>query len=116
MKKQLQKIVEIANMQAKTVVQTGSKAYADLFAFTEHLLEDIKAPTPELITNIKALAVSSKNKESFACLEQDRHIFAMFLEIMKNYAVFGSVEKGKTGVSIPTAVPNAVPVSNPAQK
>ena len=116
MKKQLQKIVEIANMQAKTVVQTGSKAYADLFAFTEHLLEDIKAPTPELITNIKALAVSSKNKESFACLEQDRHIFAMFLEIMKNYAVFGSVEKGKTGVSIPTAIPNAVPVSNPAQK
>lgn len=116
MKKQLQKIVEIANIQAKAVVQTGSKAYADLFAFTEHLLEDIKAPTPELITNIKALAVSSKNKESFACLEQDRHIFAMFLEIMKNYAVFGSVEKGKTGVSIPTAIPNAVPVSNPAQK
>ena len=113
MKKQLQKIVEIANMQAKAVVQTGSKAYADLYAFTEHLLEDIKAPTPELITNLKALVVSSKNKESFTRLEQDRHIFAMFLEIMKNYAVFGSLEKGNPGGSVPTTVPDAAPVSKP---
>ncbi len=115
MKKQLQKIVEIANIQAKVVVQTGSKAYADLYAFTEHLLEDIKAPAPELITNIKALSVSSKNKESFAHLEQDKHIFAMFLEIMKNYAVFGSLEKGKSGAPIPTAAPNtAAPNTDPA--
>lgn len=113
MKKQLQKIVEIANMQAKAVVQTGSKAYADLYAFTEHLLEDIKAPTPELITNLKALVVSSKNKESFTRLEQDRHIFAMFLEIMKNYAVFGSLEKGNPGGPVPTTVPDAAPVSKP---
>ena len=113
MKKQLQKIVEIANMQAKAVVQTGSKAYADLYAFTEHLLEDIKAPTLELITNLKALVVSSKNKESFTRLEQDRHIFAMFLEIMKNYAVFGSLEKGNPGGSVPTTVPDAAPVSKP---
>ena len=103
MKKQLQKIVEIADMQAKTVVQTGSKAYADLYSFTEHLLEDIKAPIPELITNIKSLASGSKNKESFARLEQDRHIFAMFLEIMKNYAVFGSIEKEQNGVPAPAA-------------
>lgn len=116
MKKQLQKIVDIANMQAKTIVQTGSKAYADLYAFTEHLLEDIKAPTPELVTNIKALVVSSKNKESFTRLEQDRHIFAMFLEIMKNYAVFGSIEKGKSAASISTAVPSAVPAEKPVQK
>ena len=113
MKKQLQKIVEIANIQAKAVVQTGSKAYADLYAFTEHLLEDIKAPTPELITNLKALVVSSKNKESFTRLEQDRHIFAMFLEIMKNYAVFGSLEKGNPGGSVPTTVPDAAPVPKP---
>lgn len=116
MKKQLQKIVDIANMQAKTIVQTGSKAYADLYAFTEHLLEDIKAPTPELVTNIKALVVSSKNKESFTRLEQDRHIFAMFLEIMKNYAVFGSIEKGKSAAPISTAVPSAVPAEKPVQK
>ena len=117
LKKQLQKIVEIANMQAKTVVQVGSKAYADLYAFTEHLLEDIKAPTPELITNIKALAMSSKNKESFARLEQERHIFTMFLEIMKNYAVFGSFEKGKPSAPIPApAVTQAAPESEPAQQ
>ncbi len=116
MKKQLQKIVDIANMQAKTIVQNGSKSYADLYIFTEHLLEDIKAPTSELITNIKALVVSSKNKESFIRLEQDRHIFAMFLEIMKNYAVFGSIEKGKPGAPIPTAAPNAGAAVKPMQK
>lgn len=96
LKKQLQKIVEIANMHAKNIVQIGSKAYADLYAFSEHLLEDMKAPTPELITNIKSLSASSKNKESFARLEQDRVVFSDFLEIMKNYAVFGSLEKGKS--------------------
>lgn len=116
MKKQLQKIVEIANLQAKAIVQTGSKAYSDLYTFTEHLLEDIKAPTPELITNIKALAVSSKNKESFAHLEQGRHIFAIFLEIMKNYAVFGPIDKGKSGVSTPSAAPNTEATATPEQK
>lgn len=114
MKKQLQKIVEIANMQAKAVVQTGSKAYADLYTITEHLLEDTKAHTPELITNIKALASNSKNKSSFTRLEEDRHIFAMFLEIMKNYAVFGSIEKEKQGAPIPAAT-TAVPTSTPVQ-
>lgn len=95
LKKQLQKIVEIANMQAKAIVQMGSKAYLDLYTFTEHLLEDIKAPTPELITNIKSISVSSKNKDSFARLETDMQVFKIFLEIMKNYAVFGSIDKEK---------------------
>ena len=96
LKKQLQKIVEIANMQAKAIVQMGSKAYLDLYTFTEHLLEDIKAPTPELITNIKSISVSSKNKDSFKHLEEDRQVFGQFLEIMKNYAVFGSIDKEKS--------------------
>ena len=116
MKKQLHKMVEIANIQAKAVVQTGSKAYADLYAFTEHLLEDIKAPTPELITNIKSLSSSSKNKESFARLEQDRYVFNMFLEIMKNYAVFGSIETGSSGTSIPTVASNAAAAVEPVQR
>ena len=116
MKKQLHKMVEIANIQAKAVVQTGSKAYADLYAFTEHLLEDIKAPTPELITNIKSLSSSSKNKESFARLEQDRYVFNMFLEIMKNYAVFGSIETGSPGTSIPTVASNASAAVEPVQR
>ena len=101
LKKQLQKIVEIADMQAKAIVQTGSKAYADLYAFTEHLLEDMKASSPELIINMKALAGNSKNKESFLHLEQDRKVFAQFLEIMKNYAVFGAVDKGKPDMAAP---------------
>lgn len=96
LKKQLQKIVEIANMQAKAIVQMGSKAYSDLYTFTEHLLEDIKAPTPELITNIKTISLSSKNKDSFKHLEEDRQVFGQFLEIMKNYAVFGSIDKEKS--------------------
>ena len=96
LKKPLQKIVEIANMQAKAIVQMGSKAYSDLYTFTEHLLEDIKAPTPELITNIKTISLSSKNKDSFKHLEEDRQVFGQFLEIMKNYAVFGSIDKEKS--------------------
>lgn len=96
LKKPLQKIVEIANIQAKAIVQMGSKAYSDLYTFTEHLLEDIKAPTPELITNIKTISLSSKNKDSFKHLEEDRQVFGQFLEIMKNYAVFGSIDKEKS--------------------
>lgn len=95
LKKQLHKIVEIANMQAKTIVQTGSKAYADLYSFTGHLLEDIKATAPEFVTNLRALSTSSKNREAFSHLEQDRSLFAQFLEIMKNYAVFGPIEQSR---------------------
>lgn len=97
LKKQLHKIVEIANMQAKTIVQTGSKAYADLYTFTGNILDDTKATAPEFVTNLRALSTSSKNRESFARLEQERQLFAQFLEIMKNYAVFGSIEQGRTG-------------------
>lgn len=103
LKKQLQKIVEIADMQAKTIVQTGCKAYADLYTFTEHLLEDMKAPSPELVTNMKSLAGNSKNRESFSHLEQDRKVFAQFLEIMKNYAVFGAVDKETSDKPAPKA-------------
>lgn len=101
MRKQLQKLVAIANMQAKIIVQNGSKTYADLYTFTEHILDDIKAHTPELIINIRALAGSSKNKESFAHIEQDRHIFTHFLDIMKNYAAIGSLENGKPASILP---------------
>lgn len=93
LKKQLHKIIEIANMQAHAIVQTGCKIYGDLYAFVEHLLADLKAPIPEVVTNLMALSGSSKNKESFSWLEQDRLIFAQFLEIMKNYTVVDSGKK-----------------------
>ncbi|MGP1594665.1 MAG: DUF5312 family protein [Treponema sp.] len=93
LKKQLHKIVHIANMQAKALVQTGSKAYMDLYLYINNMLEDSKKTTvPELITNLKSIASTAKNREAFAYLEQDHHIFALFLEIMKNYAVIGTID------------------------
>lgn len=96
LKKQLHSIVQAANMQAKALVQSGGKAYMDLYIYVVHMLEDVKkAGVAELITNLKPISSTSKNREAFACLEQDQPIFALFLEIMKNYAVLGVTDKAQ---------------------
>ena len=93
LRKQLHTIVKNANTQAKALVQTGAQTYLDLYTYVEKMLEDVnKVGVPDLITNIKPISSTPKNREAFGYLEQDRAAFALFLEIMKNYAVLRPVD------------------------
>jgi hypothetical protein len=84
-------MVENMNTQAKNLVQQAVTQYAEVFNFSNIILEDNKKSIPEYITNMRNLSVSTKNAESFVWLEKECDVFRNFLEIMKKYAIIGTL-------------------------
>jgi hypothetical protein len=89
--KPLRKMVENMNAHAKAFVQQSVSQYAEIFNFSSMVLEDYKKTVPEYITNIRTLAITAKNTESFVLLEKEIGVFRNFLEIMKKYAIVGTL-------------------------
>jgi hypothetical protein len=89
--KPLRKMVENMNGHAKAFIQQAVNQYAEVFNFSMIILEDSKKPVPEYITNIRVLASSTKNSESYSFLEKEIGVFHNFLEIMKKYAIVGTL-------------------------
>ncbi|CEM60910.1 hypothetical protein DWQ65_05715 [Treponema phagedenis] len=90
--KALQKIINTANAQAKYLMQKIVTQYTELFNASIMILDDTKKILPEYISNIKALVTSQKNKDSYKSFEEEIECCRNFLEIMKNYAILGSIE------------------------
>ena len=57
------------------------------------LFEDSHNSTPTVMSNIKLLFTSSRNRSRADLVEQSLPKWALFLSIMKNYAVIGSLER-----------------------
>ncbi len=93
----LRKMVENMNNFAKTLVQQSVVEYFELFKFGNVILEDSKKSVPEVITNIRTLVTSLKNADSYLALERENGVFRNFLEIMKKYAIVGSLSVSPTG-------------------
>ncbi len=91
-RKQLSRIVDDANSSAKTLCQEAGKAYCQLFSACEIVVQDARKSVPEHITNIRALSLSTKNKEAFGEFEQRMKKFASFIEILKNYIVLDNLK------------------------
>ncbi|MCD1654381.1 DUF5312 family protein [Treponema zuelzerae] len=89
--KPLRKMVENMNNHAKGFVQQAVTQLSDVFNFCIIILEDNKKTIPDYITNIRNLTASTKNSESFAWIEKEHPIFRNFLEIMKKYAIVGTL-------------------------
>lgn len=85
--KQLEKIIEEANVLAKGIVQNAVEQYTALYATSSQLIADSKRHNAELISNIKVLFSSAKLRPMVAGFEHNIQTLAKFLEIMKNYAV-----------------------------
>ena len=56
------------------------------------LLTDAKKPTSEIISNLKVLMMSSRNRDNTDMLEQQYPNWEIFFEIMKNYAIINIKE------------------------
>ena len=67
--------------------QEAGQAYYNLFNACEALIQDSKKAVPVYITNIRALSMSIKNKESYAEFERCMQRFSSFVEIIKTYVV-----------------------------
>lgn len=91
--RQLATMVATANADAKEVVQTQVSYLYDLYRMLVMLFEDSHNSTPTVMSNIKLLFTSSRNRSRADLVEQSLPKWALFLSIMKNYAVIGSLER-----------------------
>lgn len=89
--KPLRKMVENMNTHAKDFVQQAVNNYMEVFNFSLMIIEDNKKSVPDFITNIRTLTASTKNIDSFTWLERENGVFRNFLEIMKKYAIVGTL-------------------------
>lgn len=85
-------MVNNVNAEAKNFVQTQVSYFYDLYRYILLLSDDARKSVPEILSNIKFLFTSSRNRSRVDFLEQSQPQWAAFLSIMKNYAVIGQIE------------------------
>lgn len=90
--KKLEKMIEFCNNDAHTILQKTCSNLFSLFKTLTELLADAKKPSSEIISNLKVLMMSSRNKENTNLLEEQFPKWKIFFEIMKNYVIITSSE------------------------
>lgn len=86
-------MVDNINNQAHKIVQEKTKVLYNLYVQIGELLIDAKKAKSAVVSNIKVLFASSRNKDASSAIEQQYESWKLFLNIMKNYAIIGEVEK-----------------------
>ncbi len=90
----LKTLVEAIDKEAKTIVQNEASAIYRLFTKVQEIDIEAKKPTSDIVTNIKVLAMSSRNRDNFAFLDTNIQQWQLFLNIMKDYVVLAGGDKG----------------------
>ena len=85
--KKLETMITNINSQASKLISREINSLNKLSKHIEGLITDSKKPTSEIISNLKVLMFSSRNKENTDILERQFPKWEIFFEIMKNYAI-----------------------------
>lgn len=85
--KKLVSFVDNINMSAKQIIQKEVSALFTLYKEVGDLIQDSKKPACEVVSNLKVIMLSSRNRESTMTLENQYSLWGIFFEIMKNYAI-----------------------------
>lgn len=85
--------VEKINSEAKQLIQRQVSALHSLYVEMSDLLQDAKKPACEIVSNLKVLIMSSRNRDNTDFFENTHEKWKLFFEIMRNYAIISSVEK-----------------------
>ena len=88
--KKLEKMVITTNNEAHQLLQAISANLHSLYKYIGELLADSKKPSSEIISNLKVLMISSRNKENTNMLEIQHPDWKIFFEIMKNYVIINT--------------------------
>ena len=80
-------MVNDINNQAHENLQNIVTNLCDLYKQLGELLADAKKPSSEIISNLKVLMMSSRNRDSTSFLEANYNNWKIFFEIMKNYVI-----------------------------
>lgn len=83
----LSKIIDVINMKAAGIVNEAGKHYSDLCKACNLIVKDSHKAIPEYVNNLKAMIISTRNKERFAALEENMQNFEGFIEILKHYTI-----------------------------
>ena len=86
-------MVEKINKEAKEIVQAETTNVLQLYKKISDILVESKKPSSDVITNLKVLMISSRNRENSDIMESQNGRWKIFLEIMKNYVIIGNIEK-----------------------
>lgn len=85
--------VDNINAEAKHIIQEQVSALFSLYAELGDLLQDSKKPSCEIVSNLKVLMMSSRNRDNTDFLENNYSNWKVFFDIMRNYAVISSADK-----------------------
>lgn len=88
----LEKMVITVNNESHKLLQTITNNLFSLYKTLGELLADAKKPSSEIITNLKLLMFSSRNRDNTNILESQYENWKIFFEIMKNYVIINSGE------------------------
>lgn len=88
--KKLEKMVSNINNEAHEILQSQCTNLLSLYKQLGELLADAKKPSSEIISNIKVLMMSSRNRENTNFLESQYSNWKIFFDIMKNYVIINS--------------------------
>lgn len=91
--KKLEKMVSNMNNDAYTILQNEVTNLVSLYRELGELLEDAKKPSSEIISNLKVLLMSSRNRDNTNFLESHYPNWEIFFEIMRNYVIISSGER-----------------------
>ena len=85
-------MVDNINEQAHKLVQECSSNFFDLYREIGELIVDAKKSKSDIVSNIKVLLSSTRNRDGSGVIEQQHGNWKLFLKIMKNYAIIGDIE------------------------
>ena len=88
--RKLEKMVVTTNNEAHELLQAITANLHTLYRYLGELLADSKKPSSEIISNLKVLMISSRNKENTNTLEIQYPDWKIFFEIMKNYVIINN--------------------------
>ncbi|MBQ9631169.1 MAG: hypothetical protein IJR49_06255 [Treponema sp.] len=80
-------MVQIINNAAQKLLQDEVNVLKDLFLQLSDILIDAKKPTGEIITNLRLLMMSSRNRDHSDMLEQQLPKWQTFFDVIKNYTI-----------------------------
>lgn len=88
--RKLENLVASINDQANKIISREINNIHRLSNHISGLIQDAKKPTSEIISNLKVLMMSSRNRDNTNIMEEQFPKWEIFFEIMKNYAIISN--------------------------
>lgn len=91
--KKLSNLIDTINNEAKDIIQKIASLLLSLHANLGDCITDTKRSKSELVSNLKGIMFSSRNRESTSLLELQFPLWENFFEIIRNYVIIKKMKE-----------------------